>query len=141
MLYTALKPSVLKRSNSERPVSRSVLDELVGDSCCEARNGGGAFALEAATKFEINSPAIKKQVSVALILKLLKYETPQPHLGVQPQRQLRLPWVTSDGLTRSRPLAATPFGLRHTLPVTKRRHGSPLNILAARGATPLGLEP
>src|SRR6266404_7306550 len=76
MLYTALKPSALKRSNSETPVSRSVLDEPVGDSCCEARNGGVAFALGAAMKSEINTAAIKKLISTALIVKLLEYETP-----------------------------------------------------------------
>ena len=75
MLYTALKPSVLKRSNSETPVSRSVLDEPVGDSCGEDQNDGVAFAL-GAMKSEINTAAIKKLNSTALILKLLAYETP-----------------------------------------------------------------
>src|SRR5438477_3629207 len=126
MLYTASKPSVLKRSNSERPVSRSVLDEPVGDSCCEARNGGVAFALGGTMKSEINTEAIKKLINTALIVKLLTMNL-APKVGFNPEGfhlsaqgcRTRLSWVVG-AAARSRLLAATPLGCCrpgcHTMP-------------------------
>ncbi len=66
MLYTALKPSVRNRSNSERSAEGFVTGETAESARCELATR--AVTPEATNEFAINSPVIKKQVSTALIL-------------------------------------------------------------------------